>query len=283
MNAILDAGKTVHAYLLSCRYLEVLLAVTRAVFLETGSACYGIKKQGDSFVMQRFDSMPERFPGVRLSIEYDAIVSAVKEGSALKRDQVKIMNGKSVRHGTEPLVLRCFCSSPPYPMQDIESIIYPAMFAASGHLLWSSTSVSAIAYPNNGGGPTTLVSLGLNRHPTPYELMMPVGTGERILQKEFVGWVEHFSTGSKPRIGEWLDYNTSKLPGTNLAGFIVTKPRLIPERIPFKDTDFEFCQLLGVTAAELQFAKLFGGQEVLSLLESNGIGDVTHSRRKSCI
>jgi hypothetical protein len=165
----------------------------------------------------------------------------------------------------ERLILRCF-EVPPFPFDDREELIYPALFGfdPAPKVLWDNQSLlRVLSYSAHS------VSSGLSepwsRNPAPMYADSPAGAGYELVVKSsdskvtnaFKNWVKYLDGGGDAIVpGNWLEYAEGKtIPETDIAGFLVVRPKEIPEAFPTGEGQVHWHQLIPVTATVLSEAK----------------------------
>lgn len=191
--------------------------------------------------------------------------------------------GQVVHPRAEQLLIRCF-QAPPYPIDDREELIYPALFGFEPpRIVWESrqTLLRVLHYEDSASGSSFCVSSGLSEpwawQPAEiydqgvsgagYELV--VKTLEPAVVKEFSGWVQYVEQSESHLLpGNWLEYEAGKLiPGTNLAGFLVVKPTSFLPDFPVGSSNAHWHSLVPVSLAQLDHAKRSDVFQVAEMVE----------------
>lgn len=118
-----------------------------------------------------------------------------------------------------------------------------------------------------------------------YELMMFAKEDDKELISEFVDWVKYVNdTENHIYQGQYLEYGEGvKLPGTDIAGFIILNPLGLPYTIPVFNGFATLSMFMGVTEQELKEAKQKDIYEVAEKLNEAGYINYTPQKRKSVI
>lgn len=177
--------------------------------------------------------------------------------------------GQVVHPRIEQLILRCF-QPPPYPADDREELIYPALFGfVSPTIRWQSSQgmLKVLQYTDQNG--TFCVSSGFS-DPWAFKAAeiydhSASGAGYELVIKEshprivseFVQWVQYVqNSGSDILPGNWLEYEEGKdIPGTNVAGFLVIRPNSFRPQFPVGSWQAFWHLLVSVSSSQLSLAK----------------------------
>jgi hypothetical protein len=186
------------------------------------------------------------------------------EGLAIKPG----VAGKSI-HPIMERVSRRFFEAPPFPLDDRDELIYPALLGitSSPTVFWESKRnvLRILRY-----GPY-LVTSGLSepwfRTPQLFSSEKVSGIGYELLtkstdskvEKEFTSWVEHVERGGEDIApGNWLEFEAiATIPKGEMAGFLVVAPLDLPPQFPVGTSQAYWHQLVPITGLELEAAKCY--------------------------
>jgi hypothetical protein len=175
----------------------------------------------------------------------------------------------------EKLLRRCF-ETPPFPLDDREELIYPALFGfeSAPAVFWESRQnvLKVLRYGSR------LVTSGLSepwfRKPQLFSSENVSGTGYELLTdstdrkaaNEFVSWVEYVERGGDDiALGNWLEFDAiESIPKAETSGFLVVPPRDMAPQFPVGSSHAYWHQLLPISGLELTAAKChsaFKGEE----------------------
>ena len=203
----------------------------------------------------------------------------------------------------ERMLLRVFTPpGAPTPITDREDLIYPALFGfGEPKVLWQADDlpVQVLFYPEAVEGQHAYVTSGLSNPElgppaTTTEGLPPSGFGYELilldekllslLAGQFVAWTRYVCRTKEHVLrGNWLEYSEGGLPDTNLAGFLIVPPLLIPEEFPVGAGTAQWNLLLGATAEELALAKSTSVMDVAQKLLEAGYRDLTPMQRPSVV
>lgn len=178
--------------------------------------------------------------------------------------------GQVVHPRVERLLLRCF-ECPPFPIDDREELILPALFGFEPpQLRWESQQnlLRVLQYQDARSG-SFVVSSGLSEpwawRPAEiydesvsgagYELV--VKTNDPRIAGEFTGWLKYIERSESHILpGNWLEFEGgATIPGTDVAGFLVVRPLSFLPDFPVGGLRAYWHQLLPVDTAQLEAAK----------------------------
>jgi hypothetical protein len=227
---------------------------------------------GDVAVTVAEDGRPSS-PGFHVDIDLARVREAVTAQRSLQEVVVRTgPSGTNLHPRIERLLLRCF-DVPPYPLDDRDELIYPALFGFDESLtLWRSArsmlrvvrfqrASTALANPCVSTGlsePWVWQPAEIYKCPVAgagYELV--VLNADQLLASEFSAWVRYVEESHAHILpGNWLEYDKGQsIPGTNVAGFLVVRPERVPESFPVGDSVAYWHELIPVGASALQKAK----------------------------
>ena len=186
--------------------------------------------------------------------------------------------GQRVHPRVEQILIRCF-QSPPFPPEDREEIVFPALFGfAAPRTVWQSRNnqLRVLQYRSSDRKSSFCVSSGFSAPWTwpPAEIYDDRGSGagyELVLKTskeaivcEFASWVQHVEQSKSNLLpGNWLEYLDGKaIPGTEVAGFLVSRPISFMTTFPVGSSVAHWHSLVPVTASELALAKRTNVHEV---------------------
>lgn len=143
---------------------------------------------------------------------------------------------------------------------------------------WAALVTSGFSDPERGEAAFEVEGIELSG--SGYELLLLTPDGNAEIERQFVDWTAY---ACRPRFNvvrdEYLEYEESVVPGTDLAGFIVVAPSEYPGVFPVGEKLALFNLLVGVTGEELERAKTDGVEAVGDALLAAGVGDVTVPKR----
>ena len=193
--------------------------------------------------------------------------------------------GQVVHPRIEQILLRCF-QVPPFPTDDREELINPALFGFSPpRIVWQSQRnlLRVLHYGAANNAASYCISSGLsepsawqpaeiyddNVSGAGYELV--IKTSEPAVIGEFSGWVQYIEqSGSHLLPGNWLEYDKGKLiPGTHIAGFLVVKPTTFCDCFPVGESTAHWHTLIPVSMSQLDLAKRTNVFQVAKLIDAN--------------
>ena len=212
--------------------------------------------------------------------------SAVDEGRDVSYTVVRTgPMGQVVHPRVEQILIRCF-QVPPFPIDDREELIYPALFDFSPpQIVWQSqrNPLRVLHYGNPSRDASFCVSSGLSDpwvwqraeiydervSGAGYELV--IKTSDPAVIGEFSSWVEYIEqSGAHILPGNWLEYKEGKLiPGTNVAGFLVVRPTTFLAHFPVGALTAHWHSLIPVSSTQLDLAKRTDVFQVANLVTEN--------------
>ena len=193
--------------------------------------------------------------------------------------------GQTVHPRVEQILLRCFQASP-FPLDDREGLIYPALFGFSPpRIVWNSqrTLLRVLHYRNCSRDSSFCVTSGLSepgawQPADSYDEYVP-GAGYELVVKacetpvivEFASWVEYVEQSKAHLLpGNWLEYKAGNLiPGTNVAGFLVVRPTAFLAHFPVGASIAHWHELIPVSSTQLELAKRTDVFHVANMIEDN--------------
>lgn len=225
-----------------------------------------------------------------LELDVGILESALRESSSVQPATVQTgRDGLTCDPRIMRLLLRCL-EVPPFPLDDREELIYPALFGfAEPQIVWESNEslLRVLRFGESG----FVVSSGFTEPWSfePAEIYKDgcAGAGYELLLKcsnpalieEFTDWVRYVERTQQHLLpGNWLELEGGvSIPNTDFYGFIVVEASITPSDFIVGDARATLHQLLPVTADQLRAAKagkVFQVAEEL-LAELNGRRELT--------
>jgi hypothetical protein len=219
-----------------------------------------------------------------VACSFSSLKSAVDQGHGVNDLTIRTgPMGQVVHPRVEQILLRCFQASP-FPIDDREELIYPALFGFSPpRIVWQSQrNLLRVLHYVASNGVSFCVSSGLSEpwawQPAEiydekvsgagYELV--VKTSESAVIDEFSSWVQYIEqSGAHLLPGNWLEYKEGKkIPGTNIAGFLVVRPTTFIDHFPVGELTAHWHSLVPASPTQLDLAKRTDVFQVARLVEA---------------
>lgn len=217
---------------------------------------------------------------VRVEMTRANLIKAIRTRGEVKGLVVEPgVPGKRLPNTIKCLAERCF-AVPPFDCTDRDELVYPALFGTTTRQqVWESPtgSIRVFCYPIAGEGKVHCVSSGLSnclmqygtgsgKDPVGYELIAILDSIESV--QEFCSWVSYLVQGGSDILPDerLICRSGQTIPGTEYAGFLVTRPHTVLPCFPVGSRLASWHYLVPATQAELRAAEHEGTEKIVRSL-----------------